>query len=464
MCTPNPCKHFGICNVTGPSSYSCDCNGTRYTGATCEIGIIEIPDYPSLIVSTRTKFTLFANPDYNLIVKLKSSAHVQFSPKSGTITFSHTQSSADIFITGTMVGIYTISYEISGKSSLQFQQPQPDIVIVQNIAPTPPIYFTSRGLESGMLEAGSCDYANPLPYTCPNEEDRISFSSTCRWHGNASPGLIFSTYKHLNVPVAITGAKVGATDQPTVIPLTEKELKKQCNFVPMQSSCTFKPSDVVQEIENFLNTEALATTFLNQVEPLIPRWLQFSVISSINLRTHDSTSYMINLVERNSVSKMEKCSNIFVVKDGMYSVLVYSGILNFNINSSSHGMISQGSPICFAVNLCEGLNSPLFIAIPDEAKNIVNSLSFAQIIRNYGWELMINSIAISSTSFSHEFSGGDDKYWFGNQEETYAFLDSTIVVDGRFTHSFSLGTMQINYSLDGRTYMLYPNFDMVCIR
>ena len=412
-------------------------------------------------MSRRTKFTLFANPDYELTVQLSSSPHLHFSPRNGVITFTNTKSSVDIFITGAVAGIYTVSYEISGKSSLQYQQPQPDIVIVQTIHPTPPVYFTSRDLESGMLEAGSCEYATPLPYMCPNEEDRISFSSTCQWHGYASAGIIFSAYKDLNIPVAIAGAKISTTDQSIVVPLTGEVLEKRCNFIPMRRSCTFKPSAAVQEIQNFLNTEALANTFLSQVEQLIPRWLQFSVISSANLRAHDSNSYMVDLVEHNSVSEIEECSNIFAVKDGMYSVLKYSGILNFSISSSSHGMISQGSPICFAVNLCEGLYSPLFITIPDKAKNIVNSLSFAQSIRNYGWEVMINSIVISSASFSHEFSGEDDEYWFGNQEETYAFFDSTIVVDGRFTCSFSLGSLQINYLLDGRAYMLYPNFDMV---
>ena len=336
--------------------------------------------------------------------------------------------------------------------------------MVQSVVSIPPVYFTLRDLEPGMLEAGSCQYSTPLDYTCPIENGPISFSSTCRWHDDASPGLIFSEYRDLNLPVAIAGARISNSNSAAalsrVIPLLNSGFTTLCNFRIPRTSCTFKPSVLVQEIQNFLRTEALAYTFLSRVDQLIPRWLQFSVNTN-TARTHDSTSYMIGLVESDSLSELEECSNIFTVKNGMYSVLKYSGSLTFSINSSQHSIIPQGSPVCFAVNLCEGLNSPLLITIPDQAQDIVNSLSFAQILKTYGWKCTINSIAISSTSFSHELSGSTDLYLFGNREVTYSFLDSTIIVDGRFTSCFSLGTLQINYSLVGRAYMLYDNFDMV---
>lgn len=465
LCTPNPCEHSGICNVTGPSSYSCDCNGTRYIGTRCEIGIIEIPDYLPLTILTETKFTLFANPDFELTVQLRAGIGLGFSPSSGTLTFNPTKTNADITITGRITGIYTISYELGGTSSQQFQQPEPSTLIIQPAVTIPPVYFTLRNLEPGMLEAGFCQYATPLDYTCPIGKGRISFSSTCRWHNNASPGLIFSEYRDLNLPVAIAGARITNDNSAVlsrVIPLLENEITILCNFLVPQTSCTFKPSVFVQEIQNFLRTEALAYTFLSRVDQLIPRWLEFLVDTNNTARTHDSTSYMIDLVDSGSLSEIEECSNnIFKVKDGMYSVLKFSGSLNFSINSSKQSITSQESPICFAVNLCEGLHSPLLITIPNQAQDVVNSLPFAQILRSYGWKFILNSIVISSISFSHELSGFKDDYLFGNQEVTYSFLDSTIIADGRFTGCFSLGTLHINYSLDGRTYMLYDNFDMV---
>ena len=80
LCTPNPCEHSGICNVTGPSSYSCDCDGTGYTGTRCEIGVIETPDYPPLTLLTRRKFTLFANPDFELTIQLRAGTGLDFNP------------------------------------------------------------------------------------------------------------------------------------------------------------------------------------------------------------------------------------------------------------------------------------------------------------------------------------------------------------------------------------------------
>ena len=463
LCTPNPCEHFGICNITGPSSFSCDCNGTGYTGINCEIGIIITPDYQPLTLSTTENFKFYANPDFELVVELITGrVGLTFEP-STILTFSPTKTSADIFITGERIGIYTISYEINGRSSLQFQQPPPGTIIIQEDTPPVPEYFTSRGLVPGMLEAGSCAYAAPLDYTCPKENDQITFSSTCRWYDNASPGIIFSEYKDLNLPVTITGARISdvtSGDQSRIIPLMGNDFLQQCNFNSPQSSCNFKPSDLVQEIENFLTTEALAYTFLTQAEQLIPGWLTLSVDTSTP-RSHDSTSYMIDLVESNYLAETEDCSSLFRVEDGMYSVLKYLGSLNFNVNSSLNSLISQGSPVCFAINLCEGLNSPLLITIPDEAQSIVNSLPFAQIIRNYGWDFIINSIAISSTTFSHDLSGSNGDYWFGSQEAIYTFPNSTIVANGKFNHRFSLDTLQINYSMDGHAYMLYNDINTV---
>ena len=128
--------------------------------------------------------------------------------------------------------------------------------------------------------------------TCPNENDQILFSSTCRWHDNTSPAIIFSEYNGLDLPVAITGttlSNVTTNDQSRIIPLMGDDFLLQCNFPSPQSNCDFKPSDHVNEIEDFLMTEALAFTFLHQAEQLIPGWLAFLVDTSIP-RTHDSSS------------------------------------------------------------------------------------------------------------------------------------------------------------------------------
>ena len=277
MCTPNPCEHTGICNVTGPFSYSCDCKGTRYTSTRCEIGIVETPNYLPLNISEPTTLTLFANPDYELTVRLRTGTNnLAFS--SFILTFSPTKTSAVITtgIIGISSGIYTIHYEIRGRSSQQFQQPEPSILIVQPLASNMPVYFTLRNLEPGMLEAGSCQYATPLDYTCANEDSQISFSSTCRWHDNVSPGLIFSEYRDLSLPVAIAGGKISNTNfaNPSgVVPLMGREFNMHCDLSNQQNSCTFKPPAAVQEIQNFLKTEALAYTFLSQRDQLIPGWL-----------------------------------------------------------------------------------------------------------------------------------------------------------------------------------------------
>jgi len=430
----------------------------------CDIGIIKTPVYQPFTVSITNELTFFANPDFELTVKLiTGSTGLSFDP-SNTLTFSPTKNSANIFITGKMVGIYTIIYEIGGKSSLQFQQPEPDTLIVQPVTLNPPEYFTSRGLEPGMLEPGSCASATPLDYTCPKgSNEQISFSSTCRWYDNTSPGLIFSGYKGLNLPVAIAGTKISNTttaDQSRIMPLMGDDFLKECNYASPQSSCDFKPSDLVNEIENFLSTEALSNTYISQTEQLIPQWLQLSVNTNTS-RTHDSNSYMVDLVESSYLSDSEECSDLFTIEDGMYSVLKYAGSFNFKINSSLQSFIPQELPVCFAVNLCEGLNSPLSITIPNEAQIIVNALPFAQIIRNYGWQFIINSIAISSTPFTHKLSGFTDEYLFGNQEIIYTFPNSTVIAEGRFNHSFSMDTLQVDFSLDGHTYMLYNNFDKV---
>ena len=74
---------------------------------------------------------------------------------------------------------------MEGTSSLQFQQPETALVIVQPDIPELPVYFTSRGFEPGMLQTESCASASPLDYICPRQIDQILFSSACRWYDNA---------------------------------------------------------------------------------------------------------------------------------------------------------------------------------------------------------------------------------------------------------------------------------------
>ena len=156
-CTPNPCEHDGICSTNEDRTFTCNCTGTMYAGTKCDIGIVNIPEYPNLAMNSPYIFTVTAYPDEYLRIFIFPDDRFSVTVNPNQLEFTRNVHANNFTITSKRSGRFLLNYRMSGQSASDFMQVQPSNIIVidnQNIEATN--YFTPRGLEQVLLQSGCC--------------------------------------------------------------------------------------------------------------------------------------------------------------------------------------------------------------------------------------------------------------------------------------------------------------------
>ena len=404
-CTPNPCQHDGVCFTNEDRTFTCNCTGTMYTGANCEIGIVNVPEYPHLAMNVPYTFSITASPDEYLRVSVFPDDRSSVTVNPNHLEFDKSIHADNFTVTCKTSGRFLLYYRLSGTGASNFMQLQPSSIIVtdnQTLEATD--YYTSRGLEQGLLQSGCCTgFSLFLEYLCPSGLSTVKFNASCAWNlkGLYSTGIVFSDNDGVNFPVAIGGAKFGLNFE--LSSLNVFELRDRCmpcsthvtddSESDLEGECSvFKPS--INDMLSFLELESLAYTYFYHSHKLLPQWLRFNVISTT--RVHTSNSYRVTLVEHSKVEALEMCNLTTAYTNGLYSVLIYSGTLNISINSEeiTYTPESESDSLCFAVNLCGGKMSPLSVSISKDVSDMVSDLEFMKIFNDNNWKIEFYSISI----------------------------------------------------------------------
>ena len=292
-----------------------------YTGENCDEGLIGITDYPQLIKDIQYTFSAVAKPDEDLVLSFIPDDRFSFVVSPQHLKFTSSKHSNNFTVSAKQTGIFKLSYVLSGSSSSQFVLPQPNNVIVvdnQTITPLSSNFFTSRGFQQGILQAGCCTPNTLfLDYRCQSESTNVKFAASCAWNekGLYSTGVVFSNLNGFVFPISISGVKLNLKFE--LSSLSVYELADPCNpcrqgqgrvnediDITSEGECdTFKPS--VDDIISLLNSETLALTYFYHAHQLLPQWLRFNV--TLTDRIHDASSYMVTLVESSNIDKMKMC-------------------------------------------------------------------------------------------------------------------------------------------------------------
>ena len=468
-CIPNPCQHGGICLTNEDRSFTCNCSGTMYSGETCDNGIISIPNYPQFTINTSYTFSVKAKPDEDLVLALirDDTSSIVVNPLMLTFTKAVPVNNFTIFVNKS--GLFKLSYKLTGASSSKYELPQPSNIIVLDNQTTETDYFAENGLQKGILPAGCC--TSTLEYKCQSYLNDVKFTATCPWNnkGNYSAGIVFSSNNGFAFPIAISGVKFGSRFG--LSSLSRHELKshtcKVCEQYLSRVNEDFgilsktkcyksKPSTHPSHIHSFLNLETLAHTFFYHAHQLIPQWLRFNVTSTD--RVHDANSYMVTLVESSDIETLKSCHIMKAYSKGLYSVLVYSGKLNITVNSEKAFYQPNLHPVCFAVSLCEGTLSPVYISIPDDSTNLIHNFRFMDIFRKENWHISVNSVVITNGIMPLAVSG---TYWNGVDNFDVSLQQINLVLNGEITYSFTHADFNIYYEFVGEIYLYTNEIDKV---
>ena len=492
-CEPYPCKYSGVCTALGPRQFECDCTGTGYEGDMCQYGIIDLPQYPTMIAEAPSQqLSLSARPGAAITIHFIANdpENLVFDPPSVTIHYPNT--SANFTVYSTLPNLYTVNYVITGMSSDEFPTPEPSTVLVlsQTIG-TPNRYFTDRDVPIGLLQPGCCQLQDITPsYQCPNGGQTLAFDATCSWRqrGNMHfvPGLVFTNMNEFILPASISGTELEFSNNIVSLnQLNMANLNEPCtectaisrgndsiSNVGDDCSITFRPT--IADINDFLNAESLAYSYFYYTNSLYPSWLKLLPFTSNSHRTHDTNSYQVTLVNSNELDSISGCQNLPIVQPGLYSVLQYSGALNVSIPSiGSHNIYTPADdamPLCFAVNLCAGSTTLFYIGIPIQAHPFFTNLPFIQSLADNGWYINTETLAVAMGSGYLNVDIADRligfQYWDGAQDITVSdYFGSTVslVTQSTVSKNFTKEDLLCTLEFEGQSLVQYYDLNEVYV-
>ena len=481
VCNPNPCLHNGTCAVVDSNErFTCDCEGTGYRGPTCNRGIVSISSIPTIIKNApSTMLEIAASPDEALTVRIQSNngKRLQVTPSQVTITYPETK--AQFNITGRQSGRYTLNYGISGRSADSFAPLENSIVLVTTQRSGSSFrYFQAVDTNVGILKESCCAPDISVLSGCPMSIDKVELLSTCSWQQSGqsytTSGVVFSQFSELSLPLSIAGIKVTLSQNSMLTELPQSSSSSNCipcdanqnniadptrPLPPQYEKCYYYNFTIV-DFEDLLTSRSLGNTYLNRVGAILPKWIRITSTRDQN-PNFNIDDYSSSLVIPADLAGIPGCGEIAADEPGLYSVFRYGRSLVSIISGLPLFYFPGPSdePLCFAVNLCKGTSSPVFVQLAPSLQTNIKSLLFLRQFVARGWEFTIPSAAIYNTPKSVFVA---NSYWNGSALYQPSLPPFDLMMKTEVTVDFSSGTLDIGFDFSGSVHYLF-NRAMVSI-
>ena len=387
--------------------------------------------------------------------------------------FSQEHTNHNVTLKAKKPGKYTLDYIIKDQT-LNYQPVPPATILVTDGTFNKTDYFDKYGLKPGILQPGCCSSEKVFHLPCSSNV-QLMLKSTCDWSTDNpyySPGIIFSSDNKFDMPISIAGAKVRVRKSNVYLSgLSKDEFESDCDTcrsgnpgdVPGSNAQCSVPLSL-NDVQSFLCHESLASSYFHYSSKLTPKWLKLNALSSN--RTHEWHSYIVNLVSSEYVNDISECSQLTTITDGVYSVMLYGGSLKVKVDKEFVELQSDGSISCFAVNLCKGSSSPLYIAIPVEAQTILESLSLMRELKSKGWTIAVNSLVISDSQISKTLNPDaldPVQYWNGMKFFIPNQQNPNMLFGVKFNKQFSSNdTVKADWDFTGNIVWSHDNINKVC--
>ena len=429
QCSPNPCRNGGSC-VTDGEIFSCACNGTGYGGPTCTRAIIYFSPIPP--IETGVSFPV----QLSTVATLTENERVTVAVKRGGATIRNTlilleagsKERYESIIVGEE-GILTITISVPNKNFIYMYEPRTRTVFAPGSTRNNSImYFSHFNLTRGQLKPSCCTAANKLTISCPGQtSQKISFRSSCKWTTRdaglltRSVGTVFADCKDFSLPTSLSGLRYRTEGEYVNDILPGANLQcETCDECDNDDShecyCYTHTPDNTQE---FLNARALAFTYITEIHQLLPSWLEMSVnlsltLDSSSLTQHDMFAPVTRPMEQ--VSLIEGCSKLTGLENGVFSVMRYDKTLSAVIDDEQYEYSENsdggrdGDTMCFAVDLCKGLESPVHIQISQPINDILVS-EYLHRFAGHQWNIRFNTVTLQKQPSLHK--SNNITFWNG---------------------------------------------------
>ena len=474
VCDPNPCLHNGTCvAVDSDERFICDCEGTGYNGPTCNRGIVTIQSIPTIIKDEpSTMLEIAASPDEALTVHIESNDEKGLNVTPSQVTIEFPETKAQFNIQGKQSGRYTLKYVLSGSSADSFATPQSSAIFVTRPRSGSSFrYFQAVDSNTGILRQSCCAPDNSVFSGCPMSTDEVQLLSTCSWQQSGqsytTSGVVFSQFSDLSLPLSIAGIKVTLSENSLVTELPESPSSSTCTpcdanedkiadptkpFPPEYEKCYYYNFTIV-DFEDLLTSRSLGNTYFNRVGAILPLWIRI-IQAPENNPSFNIDDYSGSLVVPADLTGIPGCAEIVADEPGLYSVLRYGRSLASFISGLPlfYRPSPSDAPLCFAVNLCKGTSSPIFVQIAPSVQTNIKSLLFLRQYVARGWEFTIPSAAIFNTPKSIFVT---NTYWNGSALYEPLLPPFDLMMKTDVTVDFSSGTLDVGFDFSGNVYYLF---------
>lgn len=425
-CLSNPCQHEGKCVEVSPTKYYCNCYGTYYTGPDCEIGYVDIPSLPVVDINTLYQFVISARPESSIVLNLATSSP-SLAVSESQIVFNSTYQAHTLRISSAQSGIYTISFSISGAGMQNYETPKPVLVVLRNpaVAHTDNNYFTTVDKPVGELTPGCCSPGGQI-YQCPYSTNTVTFKSTCGWAidgdgTHETQGIVFASGSDISLPFSIAGVELTLNDYEVMFALPDDGTS--CSNCGGSDSSCYNYDFTAEDVIDLIQSNAIAKTYLAQAGSLLPIWVSFSV-GDVNItgNTFSLADYTASVTTGASAYLIPGCSSLDLDPNGLYSIFNYRNAITMELDGETK-WYNSGSPVCFAINLCDGTDSPVHITIPSEAQTQLLTLSQFQTYVDNGWQFTLQEAQVKRSGVTPP-DGIPLDYWIGG--DTYVRASSVL--------------------------------------
>ena len=473
ICQPDTCKHNGTCSRSGPTTFTCDCEGTGFTGPTCNNGILSTPMIPSLIVNELSEALVLSAPVVEgLMVKADGGYYLQVLPRE--FQFTPANKIATFSVKGTAPGLFMIQYALSGQDANDILPPLGSPVFVAE-----PVgdgdgtnYFEELGIATGYLQE-SCCMPHDISFQCPMSplSNRITFKSACEWilkseNIVSTGGVVFVANSDFSLPLSVAGIDVDRSVCHIELSQDPVDDCKTCMENENNPEC-YRYSFTTRDTQLFLQNRSLAYTYIENIRPLLfPSWLDIHIDQQVLgpvSNVFAPYDYSTQLVKPENISLLAGCQKLEVDQSSqtLYSVLRYGQTISAVIDGENltyiepHSTFSPGAsdPICFAVDLCQGQSSPIHMDLSRPTQELLVSQFLREYSVNRGWDITIHSVALSKAGMTTDPISS--LYWNGSSFFQPDLPQYDLIVNTESRIPFGSGNLQVNVTFIGKFYYLY---------
>ena len=455
-CIPNPCSHGGNCSVVDEKRFTCDCEGTGYKGDQCQTGFITTPIFKKLRPKTKSSLlSVAARPVNKLRISLYSDKEITFEPSS-SLDIESPSTRRDFTVEAEKPGIRTISYNVEGPSSADFDTPEQSVLFVAPKIPESESLYTKLFLLKKELPIG-CEEHKTNALQC-----EVRFISTAPWTANplATHGIVqIAQGNDVYLPLSLIGlsfeelqvSRSKVTETSITMTSSDKEIEISYSN---SGSCSTKKAHPDNLLE-LMDADALAASFLQSFSKMTPKWLQFALGESSDI--FDIENVFVNVANSPPLS-LEHCSGFPV--ESTSSVAYFTPVINYNlfVGQDEVSLLADGKT-CFLVNVCK---PAVFVKLPkNPAIQLKNTLKVFRDMKQRGFDLRVNSIGVLGDVETKD-TVIEGVFWNGTYLERTSSDSYNMWFNADVEWNMEIpGKIKLTLQMSGQSFVYYDNLNTV---